>query len=407
MSRSAPCALLAALLLGAGPPAPSPAPSPASQLRTIATVRATPFCNAIAQHFNAAVVPMLANDRDFDLVDGQLVDLNDVFHHADYQTRYAGLRVALMKKVNRIRTSLPEIQEQINSLREGRTLTKDPAQAKQLTQVAEKLQLAYNKQFQLATDLGGVVQTMMSLSAAGRSGRFSGRTCRTVGAQRYAGREELFALRWAARRHRPIRERGCGRRDRPSCKPLLGAAIRNSGLKVALLFTVMLLFASPAANARNAASGAQPSAQRLGMFLGSWTSSGTIILGPGQKPAHVRGTTRCAWSAADHAFLVCDGTATIGGRPGLARQVSVYTFDPATNRYGFVNVTPSRVGSPNLALSGNTWTYSDKFNDGGRTTYFRTLNTFDSADRYRYLIQSSADGLHWSQTGSGVAVRRP
>ncbi len=161
MNKRAYGAFFAFLLVGAAP-APSPSPTPASQLKTIANVRATPFCNAIAQHFNAAVQPMLANDRDFDQVDTQLVDLNDVFHHPDYQIRYANIRVKLMKYVNDIESSLPSIQRQINQLREGENLTKDPEEAKQLHHVAEKLQLAYNKQYQLSTDLTGIYQTMMS-----------------------------------------------------------------------------------------------------------------------------------------------------------------------------------------------------------------------------------------------------
>jgi hypothetical protein len=161
MSKRAFGAFFAFLLVGAAP-SPTPSPTPASQLKTIVNVRTTPFCNAIAQHFNAAVQPMLANDRDFGEVRTNLVDLNDVFHHADYQIRYAGLRVELMKRVDGIRKSLPFIQQQINQLREGETLTKDAAAGKQLHMVAEKLQLAYNKQYQLATDLTGVVQTMMS-----------------------------------------------------------------------------------------------------------------------------------------------------------------------------------------------------------------------------------------------------
>jgi hypothetical protein len=156
-------AFFAFLLVGATPhPSPSPSASPGSQLKTIANVRATPFCSSIAQHFNAAVLPMLANDRAFDQVDVQLGNLNDVFHHADYQIRYAGTRAQLIKYVDEIHKSLPAIQEQVNLLRNGEKLTNDPKDAKQLHQVAEKLQLAYNKQYQLATDLTGVIQSMMS-----------------------------------------------------------------------------------------------------------------------------------------------------------------------------------------------------------------------------------------------------
>jgi hypothetical protein len=139
----------------------TPSPQPSSQLKTIATVRSTPFCTSIAQHFNAAVAPMLANDRTLDQVDPQLVDLNDVFHHPDYPIRYSSLRVKLMGEVDQLQKSLPFMQQQINQLRQGETLTKDPQDAKAIHQIAEKLQLAYNKQMQLETDLTGVVRAMM------------------------------------------------------------------------------------------------------------------------------------------------------------------------------------------------------------------------------------------------------
>lgn len=155
--------VLLALVLAVASASPSPSPTPVpSQLRTIATVRATPFCSSLGQHFNGAVIPMLANDRTLDQVDVQLVDLNDVFHHPDYQIRYAGLRVKLMQYVSEIEKSLPIIQQQVNQLREGEKLTTDPALAKQTHLIAEKMQLAYNKQYQLATDVSGVVQTMMT-----------------------------------------------------------------------------------------------------------------------------------------------------------------------------------------------------------------------------------------------------
>ena len=155
-------------------PTPTPTASPAagSQLKTIATVRSTPFCSSIAQHFNAAVQPMLANDQSFDQVDTQLVDLNDVFKHGDYQIRYSNIRIKLIKYVADIQKSLPFMQQQINELRKGETLTKDAQDAHDIHQVAEKLQLAYNKQMQLATDLTGVIHAMMDYQPQGDADSF-------------------------------------------------------------------------------------------------------------------------------------------------------------------------------------------------------------------------------------------
>ncbi|HLI95757.1 MAG TPA: hypothetical protein VKT72_06685 [Candidatus Baltobacteraceae bacterium] len=139
----------------------TPSPQPSSQLKTIVNTRSTPFFTSIAQHFNAAVGPMLANDATLDQIDPQLVDLNDVFHHPDYAIRYSTIRVKLMGQVAELQKSLPFMQQQINQLRQGETLTKDPQDAKAIHQIAEKLQLAYNKQMQLETDLTGVVRSMM------------------------------------------------------------------------------------------------------------------------------------------------------------------------------------------------------------------------------------------------------
>lgn len=148
-------------------------------------------------------------------------------------------------------------------------------------------------------------------------------------------------------------------------------------------------------------------ASGIAMFAGTWTSSGSIGTSDSPKPTQVRGTNVCRWSSAAHAFLVCDGVATIGSSTVQNHQLSVYTYDSASKHYGFVSIAGAHVGSPDLTLSGNTWTYSGKFTDAaGRTTYFRTLNVFDSPTRYRYIIESSNDGTHWTQTGSGVSTRK-
>lgn len=166
-------ALAAAALFAsaAASPSPSPAPSPGG-LRTIASVRSTPFCTSLGTHFNGAVAPMLANDYTLTQVNTQLLDINDMFRHPDYQIRYASTRAKLVKYVGSIQKNLPFMQQQINALRAGESLTKDPQDAKDIHQVAEKLQLAYNKQMQLATDLTGIIQAMMDYHPAGDADSF-------------------------------------------------------------------------------------------------------------------------------------------------------------------------------------------------------------------------------------------
>ncbi len=157
--NKAPALALAILLAAAAPPSPSP--SPEATLRTIASVRSTPYCTSLANHFNGTVAPMLANDRTLDGVSVQLDDINSVFTKPDYQIRYADERAKLIRYVGDLQKNLPYMQQQINALRSGERLTKDADQAKAIHMLAEKLQLAYNKQYQLSQDLLGVARAMM------------------------------------------------------------------------------------------------------------------------------------------------------------------------------------------------------------------------------------------------------
>ena len=73
--------LAVALAVPVAAPSASPAPSPSPrELKTIVTVISSPYCNALAQHFNGALVPMLGNDRIFDGVSVQLDDMNAMFN---------------------------------------------------------------------------------------------------------------------------------------------------------------------------------------------------------------------------------------------------------------------------------------------------------------------------------------
>jgi hypothetical protein len=154
--------LTAAIVLPAAGPSASPAASPTPRaLKTIVTVVSSPYCNALAQHFNSALLPMLANDRVFDGVSVQLDDMNVMFNYPDYANRYVDLRTKILKESDTLTRSLKPMQQQIDLLREAATLSSDPAAVKEMRDAASALQQAYNHQFQLSTDLTGLGQAMM------------------------------------------------------------------------------------------------------------------------------------------------------------------------------------------------------------------------------------------------------
>jgi len=162
---------LLALLLAMLPPpgaagsssaSPTPSPSPTPRvLKTIATVISSPYCNALAEHFNSALVPMLANDRVFTTVQVQLTDFNTLWKYPDYADRYVKTRIEIVSESDKLVKSLRAIQAQIDQLRQAASLSTDPQAIAQMQEAARNLQDAYNHQFQLSTDLTSLAQNMM------------------------------------------------------------------------------------------------------------------------------------------------------------------------------------------------------------------------------------------------------
>jgi hypothetical protein len=154
--------LAVAVLMPPVQPSASPAASPSPRaLKTIVTVVSSPYCNALAQHFNGALVPMLANDRVFNGVNVQLDDMNVMFNYPDYANRFVDLRTKILKESNTLVQSLKPIQQQIDQLRQSAALSSDSAASQEMRDAASQLQQAYNHQFQLSTDLTGLGQSMM------------------------------------------------------------------------------------------------------------------------------------------------------------------------------------------------------------------------------------------------------
>ncbi len=155
-----------ALLLLVPPPASVPSPSEPPVPKTIITVVSSPYCESLANHFNGALVPMLANDRTLDGVSVQLDDLNTLFSQPDYEERFLRVRDQLGRQVTALNQSLAGIQSEINQLREGAKLTTDAQAASQVHDAAQDLQTAYDHQRQLSIDLQAMYQEMLEYPIA-------------------------------------------------------------------------------------------------------------------------------------------------------------------------------------------------------------------------------------------------
>jgi hypothetical protein len=104
---------------------------------------------------------MLANDRTLDGVSVQLDDMNAMFEGPNYVQEFLHIRDALARQETVLNRSLPEIQSEINELRDGGALSTDKEAAAEVHQAAQDLQTAYDKQRQLAIDIQNLYETLL------------------------------------------------------------------------------------------------------------------------------------------------------------------------------------------------------------------------------------------------------
>lgn len=149
-----------ATMLAAVLPAPASSPTPHPP-KTIITVTSSPYCRSLAEHFNNALVPMMANDRTLDGVSVQLDDMNTMFEGPNYVQEFLNIRQTIGRQETVLNRSLSEIQREINALREGGRLSTDPQAQSDMHDAAQDLQAAYDKQRQLAIDLQNLYITLL------------------------------------------------------------------------------------------------------------------------------------------------------------------------------------------------------------------------------------------------------
>ena len=62
-------------------------------------------------------------------------------------------------------------------------------------------------------------------------------------------------------------------------------------------------------------------------------------------------------------------------------------------------------GLVTLELNGNTWTYSSRRDEYGKTTFYRTLNFFTGKNKIHFESQHSSDQKNWSVDTAGDEVK--
>ncbi len=133
----------------------------------------------------------------------------------------------------------------------------------------------------------------------------------------------------------------------------------------------------------------------LWLYSGSWKVSKKI--GAGSKPDEL--VNQCALVGK---YFTCQQTVN-----GMPSELLIFLPAKTAGQYYTQSVMPDgrAGGRGNLTIEGNKWTYSSNWNEGGRTTFYRTTNVFSGKDRIQYEQQESANNSDWKVTGAGEEVR--
>ncbi len=62
-------------------------------------------------------------------------------------------------------------------------------------------------------------------------------------------------------------------------------------------------------------------------------------------------------------------------------------------------------GRDELQIDHRTWTFSSRRDEGGKTTFYRTLNTFADKDHIHFESSHSSDHKNWTTDSAGDEVR--
>jgi Protein of unknown function (DUF1579) len=138
-----------------------------------------------------------------------------------------------------------------------------------------------------------------------------------------------------------------------------------------------------------------PEHQRLGYFVGTWTTEGEMKpspMGPGGKTTS---TDRCEWFEGRFA-VVCysDGKSPMGasksiGILGYSTEEKVYTY------YGVDNTSMLMASVPRGTVAGDTWTYDDEGMMGGKKIKSRVTIKELSPTAYTFKLELQGPDGAW------------
>lgn len=171
-------------------------------------------------------------------------------------------------------------------------------------------------------------------------------------------------------------------------------------LSTGLLILPMVLLPFPASSAA-----AEPSTpqglDKVMAYAGTWKSEVRHLDTPYSKLGNETTTLKNdCWRSGG--FFACNQIVD-----GDSKALLVFMYDGKTDRYTSYPIPAGggEVHAGSLLIEGDTWTFPWDYTEAGKTTHFRVVNVWRSADLIESRQEYSADGSHWMLMSVGRESR--
>ena len=135
----------------------------------------------------------------------------------------------------------------------------------------------------------------------------------------------------------------------------------------------------------------------LWAYSGSWKVTDTARAA-GAKPDEL--VNQCAETGK---YFSCQQTVN-----GAVSALLVFVGNGAPGHYNTQSILPDgrATGKGGLTIEGSKWIFSSSWNQGGgKTTYYKTINTFQGKTQIHFEQQESSNNQDWKTTKTGDEVR--
>jgi hypothetical protein len=139
-----------------------------------------------------------------------------------------------------------------------------------------------------------------------------------------------------------------------------------------------------------------PENERLGYFVGKWTTEGEMKPGPMGPGGKLTSSDTCEWFEGGFA-VVCRGEGTTPMGPNKSLGILGYsTEEKAYTYYGVDNSMMSMTSVPRGTLTGDTWTYTDESQMGGQKVKSRVTIKELSPTAYTFTMELQGPDGKWA-----------